>query len=96
MDKQVVAVLQSIKQKEGVLRELELKNVDRENVKVIHKDEDNAPDYRSFFEQGDYVVVVEVEREIGRIPVEEEDTQKQKRTPKGHHHKPHHQMREGL
>ncbi|SDO55656.1 hypothetical protein [Alkalicoccus daliensis] len=96
MDKQVVAVLQSLEQKEGVIRELELKNVAREDVEVIHREDEGAPDYQSFFKQGDYVVVVESENEIGRIPVEQEDTQNDRRTPKGHHHKPHHQMKEGF
>lgn len=96
MDKQVVAVLQKLEKKDSVYRELELKGVSRENIELIHKDDKEASEFSGFFKQGDYVVVVESEKEIGRIPVEEEDLIDQHRTPKGHHHMPHHQMKEGL
>ncbi|CAM3915166.1 hypothetical protein [Alkalicoccus chagannorensis] len=96
MDKQVVAVLQSMKQKEGVLRELEVKGVEEDQIQIIHRDDEDASEYTPFFKQGDYIVVIEVEKEIGRIPVEEEDTLDEHRTPKGHHHMPHHQIKQGL
>ena len=96
MDKQVVAVLHSLDQKEGVMRELDIKGVKEEDVEVIHKDEEAAASYKGFFEQGDYVVLVEVDKELGKIPVEQEDTLSEHRTPKGHHHQPHHQMKQGM
>ncbi|ADH98207.1 hypothetical protein [Salisediminibacterium selenitireducens] len=96
MDKQVVAVMHSLDQKEGVMRELEIKGVKEEAVQIIHRDDDEASEYRKFFEQGDYVVLVEVDKELGKIPVEQEDTLSEHRTPKGHHHQPHHQMKQGM
>ncbi|PYZ92218.1 hypothetical protein CR194_15370 [Salipaludibacillus keqinensis] len=96
MDKQVVAIMHSLDQKEGVLRELEIKGVDEENVQIIHRDDEDAKLYSKHFEQGDYVVIVEVEKDIGHIPVDKEETVNQQRTPKDHHHQPHHQMKQGL
>ncbi|WP_147803181.1 hypothetical protein [Alkalicoccus halolimnae] len=96
MNKQVVAVLQSLKHKDGVLRELELKGFSKEDIEILHKEEEGASEYSGFFKQGDYVVIVDSQKEIGHIPVEEEDTLDEHRTPKGHHHHPHHQMKQGL
>lgn len=96
MDKQVVAILQSLEQKKGVMRELEIKGIKKNNIDIIHRDDEAASLYTRHFEKGDYVVVVEVQKEIGHIPVEEEETLSEHRTPKGHHHQPHHQMKQGL
>ncbi|PTL39183.1 hypothetical protein [Alkalicoccus saliphilus] len=96
MNKQVVAVLKDPDKKDGVYRELELKGVSRENIELIHKEDKEASPFSGYFEQGDYVVVVESDKEIGHIPVEDEDLIDEHRTPKGHHHMPHHQMKQGL
>jgi len=96
MDKQVVAVMHSLEQKEGVLRELEIKGVEEENIQIIFREDKDAKFYSKHFEKGDYVVIVKVEKDIGHIPVEQEETVQEHRTPKGHHHQPHHQMKQGL
>ncbi|WP_280770388.1 hypothetical protein [Salipaludibacillus daqingensis] len=96
MDKQVVAVMHSLEQKQGVLRELEIKGVKEEDVQILHREDEEAEQYQKYFKQGDYVVIVEVEKDIGHIPVEQEETVNEHRTPKGHHHQPHHQMKHGL
>lgn len=96
MDKQVVAVLHSLDQKEGVYRELEIKGVKEDDIQLIHKDDEEAPEYKGHFDNGDYIVLVEVDKELGKIPVEQEDTLSEHRTPKGHYHQPHHQMKQGM
>ncbi|QKS70397.1 hypothetical protein FLK61_26965 [Paenalkalicoccus suaedae] len=96
MDRQLVAVLETLEQKEAVMRELEIKGVDKDDVYILSREDEGASAYDEHFEHGNFVVLVEVEREIGRIPVEDVDTIDQHRTPKGHHHMPHHQMKQGL
>ena len=96
MDKQVVAVMHSIEQKQGVLRELEIKGVEEKDVQIIYREDEDAELYSKHFEQGDYVVLVEIEKDIGHIPVEDEGTSKVQKTTKDHHHLPHHQMKQGL
>ncbi|NJP39396.1 hypothetical protein [Alkalicoccus luteus] len=96
MEKQIVAVMKSLDQKDAVIRELELKGVEQDQIQFIHKDDEEARHFEKEFQQGNYVVLVEVEKEIGRIPVEEEETLDEHRTPKGHHHMPHHQMKQGF
>ncbi|SES00860.1 hypothetical protein [Salipaludibacillus aurantiacus] len=96
MDKQVVAIMKSLDQKEAVLRELEIKGVKEEDIQIIHRDDEDAKFFTKHFKQGDYLVIVESEKDIGHIPVEQEETLSQQRTPKGHHHHPHHQMKQGL
>ncbi|PRO66265.1 hypothetical protein [Alkalicoccus urumqiensis] len=96
MDRQVVAVLQSKAQQKQVLRELEIKDIPEDRIQIIGKEDEDASSFEPYFEQGDWVVVAEVEKEIGRIPVEDIDSTEEHRTPKGHHHMPHHQMKQGL
>ncbi|WP_096186993.1 hypothetical protein [Evansella halocellulosilytica] len=96
MVRKVVAVMDTMQQKKAIFDEIKSRGYKEEDITIIGQDADDAHLYARFFEQGQYVVTVDMKRDAGNGKAKYERTLLEPKTPRDHHHFPHHQMRRGL
>ncbi|UCZ53776.1 hypothetical protein LGQ02_03030 [Bacillus shivajii] len=96
MERKVVAVMDTLQQKEDVFQELKERGYEEEDIKIIGRDNEDAKLYERFFEQGHYVVTVDIDYVYDDENSKYDNTLREPKTPKDHHHFPHHQMRRGM
>ncbi|MBM7094894.1 hypothetical protein JSY36_03910 [Bacillus sp. H-16] len=96
MARPVVAVMNSMDQKDDVFNELiNDKGYSENDITIISKEDEEAKHYTRYFEQGDFVVTVEVEKDIGK-PHKRDPEERMKADPLIQTHQPHHHMKRGL
>ncbi|TMW71084.1 hypothetical protein [Alteribacter natronophilus] len=98
MARPVVAVMDSMDQKEEVFAELlRDKGYKEDDIRIISQDDEEAKHYTRFFEQGDYVVTVDVEKDIGKKHKTDPEANFRNPDPLARQeHPPHHHMKRGL
>ncbi|PYZ96534.1 hypothetical protein CR205_12530 [Alteribacter lacisalsi] len=98
MARPVVAVMDSMDQKDDVFGELLRDKGYKENdIKIISQDDEEAKHYTRYFEQGNFVVTVDVEKDIGQKHKTDPGENLRKADPLARQeHPPHHHMKRGL
>ncbi|WP_026691263.1 hypothetical protein [Alteribacter aurantiacus] len=96
MARPVVAVMDSMDQKDDVFEELlNDKGYSEKDISIISRDDEEAKHYTRFFEQGNFVVTVEVEKDIGQAH-KKDPQERMNAEPLMPTHQPHHHMKRGL
>ncbi|WP_096438849.1 hypothetical protein [Alteribacter populi] len=98
MARTVVAVMDSLGQREEVFGELlRDKGYSESDIHVISKDDEEADRYARYFEQGNYVVTVDVEKDLGKKHKQDpEHFAKKHESIADQGHYPHHHMKRGM